>query len=191
VVGGAVLVASLAASCASNDSSDAAANQQSTTVALTTIPRPVGPTVRGTGYRFSLPTGWRDATSEVKKTYSEQVDLAVSGTTTGGIASNLNVVIQPSQGATADEIVAATLTQLDQASEDLLVAGRPEHLSLAGAPALAHEYTFRVGRNSVRGRQVICLRDDSFYAVTFLAHSDAFSTDRAAFDQIISSWAWE
>jgi DcrB len=197
-VAGAVLVAGLVASCGSDDSPGATANQQSTTIADTTIPA-AGQTARGTGYRFTLPADWRDTTTEVKKEFADagqndlaaQIDLTVAGATTAGFATNVSVLVQPSQGATLDDIVAAGRTQLAQTREDFLPVGQPEQLSLTGTPAMAHEYTYILNGVPIHSRQVVCLRGDSAYGVSFLAHSSVFTTDRAAFDQILASWAWE
>jgi hypothetical protein len=63
VAGGALLVASLAAACGSNDRPGATATPPSTTIAVgntnaatTVTASAAGQTVRGIGYSFSLPT---------------------------------------------------------------------------------------------------------------------------------------
>jgi len=92
-VGGALLVASLVASCSSDDRTGATA---------------AGQTLRGAGYRFSLPTGWRDMTTEAKKAHGEQVDLVADGPETKGTTTSVWVSVQPSQGETLPYLVAAT-----------------------------------------------------------------------------------
>jgi hypothetical protein len=116
-------VASLAASCGSDDRPGATA-----TVA--------GQTVRGTGYSFSLPTGWRDTTTEVKKSHGEQVDLAADGPETKEATSSVLVIVQPSQGGTLPDLVAATRKVVKQLLSASLL-GEPARLSIAGTPAMA------------------------------------------------------
>jgi hypothetical protein len=192
-VGGALLVASLAASCASNDSRGAT-NQQSTTIAPTTVaattaaPTTSGQAVRGKGYRVSVPTSWRDVTSEVKP--AGTLDLAVVGPETEGVVSNVNVTIEPTRGLTLADMSSQVRKGSQQSLPDARLAGRMERLRVDGAPAMAYEFTFSDGGNPARGRVVVVLRGGKFYLVSFHAHQQTFTTDRAALDQMLASWSW-
>lgn len=185
-----MLVASLAVSCVSTVSRGATTNQQSTATAATTVPAAAGQTLRGTGYSFSLPTGWRDTTTEQMKAFGrrEQVDLATAGP---GRTTNVLVVVEPNPGGTLADLVAAGRKGVKEYLGARLL-GQPERLSLAGTPAMAYDYTLRlsVRAGPVHGRQVVCLRDDKVYTVSFSARPQAFATDRAALDQILRSWSW-
>jgi hypothetical protein len=186
-----VLVAILAASCASDDSPDATASPPSTTIAASTVTATAGRTVRGTGYSFSLPPRWRDVTTKAKKNFSEKIDLAVVGPPAGGVATNLNVIVGQARGATLAAAMAATRKEQAEALPDVRLLGQVEQLSLAGTPAMAHEYTFTAeGNIPAHGRQVVCLRDGRVLFVTFTAHQQAFTSERAALDQILTSWSW-
>jgi len=125
----------------------------------------------------------------VKKAHGEQVDLAADGPETKGATSSVVVIVQPSQGGTLPELVAATRKVVKQLLSASLL-GEPERLSVAGTPAMAFEYTHSVQAGPLHGRQVLCVRDDKVYGITFVADPQAFTTDRAALDQIISSWSW-
>jgi hypothetical protein len=190
-----MLVATLAASCGSDDRPGATATPPSTTIAVgntnaatTVTATAAGQTLRGTGYSLSLPAGWRDTTTDTKRKYA-QVDLSAVGTETKGAETNLVVIVQPSQGGTLPDLVAATRKVVKQALSARLV-GEPERLSLAGTPAMAFEYTHSVQAGPLHGRQVLCPRDDKVYGITFVAHPQAFTTDRAVLDQILASWSW-
>jgi len=91
---------------------------------------------------------------------SLKVDLALAGPETQGATSNLNVILQPSQGST----LAALAPQLREG----LVLGGPLHAGL-----------------------VVCQRDGKVYLVNFAAHPQAFTTDRAALDELLASWSWD
>lgn len=184
-VGGALLVASLAASCASDKSSGATANPTSTTIAAA-----AGQTVRGTGYSFSLPAGWRDATTEAKQTFTEKVDVAVVGPTSGGVTPHVLVAFDPDRGLTLADHLAATRKEQAEVFQDARHLGQPEQFSLAGTPALVHEYTYTLNGIPAHGRQVACRRDDRVLFVTLTAGQQTFPSDRAALDQIIVSWSW-
>jgi hypothetical protein len=188
-------MASLAVSCASNDSQGATANQQSTTIAPTTVPATTtaptaaGQTVHGTGYSVSVPAGWSDVTAEQQQASSLKVDLALAGPETQGATSNLNVVLQPSQGSA----LAALAPQLREGLVQGLGAsmvGQPERLSIAGTPAMALEYTYRLG-GPLHAGLVVCQRGGRVYLVNFAAHPQAFTTDRAALDELLASWSWD
>jgi DcrB len=184
-VGGALLVATLGASCASDDDPGATANPLSTTSAAT-----AGQTVRGTGYRFSLPAGWRDGTTEAKKTFTEKIDAAVIGPQTGGFSPNVIIASDPYRGLALADHLAATRKEQAEVWQDPRHLGQPEPLSLAGTPALVHEYTYMLEGRPLHGRQVACLRSDRVLFVTLTADPETFATDRAALDQIITSWSW-
>jgi hypothetical protein len=188
-VGGAMLVAGLAVSCASDRSPGATADQQSTTTAATAVTATAaGQTLRGTGYSVSLPAGWRDTTTK-QKALGAQVDLAAAGTSTEGAVTNLWVAVESSPGGSLADLVAAVGKGLKQGFGARLL-GQPERLSLAGTPAMALEFTHSMKAGSIQGRQVVCLRDDRVYVVALVARAQAFTTDRAALDQILASWSW-
>ena len=186
-------MASLAASCASNDR-QGATDQQSTTIAPTTVaattapPTTTGQAIRGTGYRVSVPTSWRDVTSDVKP--AGTLDLAVVGPETEGVGSNVNIQIEPTRGLTLADMAAQLRKGAQQSLPDARLRGRMERLRVDGAPAMAFEYTYSQGGNPARGREVVVLRGGKFYLVSFHAHQQTFTTDRAALDQMLASWSW-
>jgi DcrB len=128
-----------------------------------------------------------------RKQASRQVDLVVAGTSTQGALTNVIVGIHPNRPWTpADlpDLVTAFREGLKHQLPDFLPRGEPEQLSLAGIPAIAHEYTYSHAGTLLHARQVVGLRGDTAYYVTLVAHPQAFTTDRAALDQILSSWSW-
>jgi hypothetical protein len=181
-----VLVTSVAVSCAADDRPGATADQSGTTVTATAS----GQTVRGTGYSFRLPTGWRDVTTEAKQNITQKLDLVATGPPVGGATPNVVVTVDPSRGlALADHLAAARKEQAE-VFQDARHLGRPRPLSLAGTPALVHEYTYtRTGRPA-RGRQVACLREGRVLFLTFTVDQQTFATNLAALQQMLSSWSW-
>jgi hypothetical protein len=181
-----VLVASLAVSCGADNHPGATADQSGTTVTATAS----GQTVRGTGYGFRLPTGWRDVTTEAKQNITQKLDLAATGPPVGGATPSVVVTVDPSRGlALADHLAAARKEQAE-AFQDARHLGRPRRLGLAGAPALVHEYTYVLNGRRSHGRQVVCLRDGRVLFLTFTAGQQTFATDRTALEQMLSSWSW-
>jgi hypothetical protein len=190
-VGGALLAAILSASCTSNDSPDATANPPSTTLAATTTAATAaGQTVSGTGYSVTLPARWSDITAEMKN-QGQLVDLAASGPRTEGILTNFNVVLVEGAEETLAEVVTLARSKLDQSLPDARPLGQPERLSVAGAPAMAHEYTWNAKVRPARARQIFCQRGGRLYAINFAAPQQAFTAHRAAFEQLLASWSWD
>jgi hypothetical protein len=101
--------------------------------------------------------------------------------------ANLIVVVQPSLGFTLTDWLAEGREGMARRFGARLV-GPVEHLSLAGTPAVAFEYTYKPA-GPLHGRFVACLRSGRIYLVTLTAHPQAFATDGAAFDQILASWS--
>lgn len=185
------VVASLAVSCASDDRPGATATPPSTTIAATTVTAAAGQVVRGTGYRFTLPAGWQDATARAKKSHGVKAPaLVLAGTWTQGVRSNLDVDTYPSRGSALAELVAEGRSELNRVLQDGRPLGELERFRVAGTPAMAHEFTFSKNGYPLRGRQVACLRGGSLYSVTLIAHRQAFTTERAALDQVLASWSW-
>jgi hypothetical protein len=190
----AALLSVLAAACGGGGDGNGGGEPQATAPAGTEAPATsgdqaaAGDTVTGTGYSFTRPDGWSDATAQAKG-IDQRVDVAVAGKVTSRFATNANVVVGPAQGHSLDDYVGAARQQLQAAVKADLV-GDAEQLTVADAPAASYEYEFDQSGTPVHARQVIVVRDDKAYVVTFSAHADAFDDDIGDLDTIVESWAW-
>lgn len=184
------VLAVLAASCTGEDEQGSTAGTPATdgTTSTTSETAAGGPRATGTGYNFGLPSGWRDATARAKA-IDARLDLLVTGKVTERFATNANVVIEPSRGASLTDYVAAAREQLEPGLKARLL-GESEQLSVAGTPAATYEYTFTQNGTPIHASQVLMVRGDNAYVLTFSAHEQAFSDDKPALDQIVASWSW-
>jgi hypothetical protein len=147
-----------------------------------------GQTVYGSGYGFALPSGWRDVTNQSKKDFTEKIDLWASGPKSGGFNPGVIVAFDPSRGLSLADVVAAT--RKDQAETlHAQFLGQPRQFSLAGTPALVWELIVPADP-PYQIRLIACLRGDRALFVTFAAAVKTFTTDRAALDQMTTSWIW-
>jgi hypothetical protein len=147
-----------------------------------------GQTVHGSGYSFTLPSGWRDVTTQAKKDLTEKIDLAASGPKSGGFTPNLIVAFDPSRGLSLVDLVAATRKDSAETLHAQFL-GQPQQFSLAGTPALVYEFIVPADP-PFQTRQIVCVRGDRALFFSFSAAMKTFATDRAALDQMTTSWIW-
>jgi hypothetical protein len=57
-------------------------------------------------------------------------------------------------------------------------------------PAIGYEFTYSQDGRLVHSRQLNCFKGDMAYVITFTAYQQDFTADRAALDQILTSWVW-
>jgi hypothetical protein len=62
--------------------------------------------------------------------------------------------------------------------------------SVAGVPAIGYEATYAQDGQPIHLRAFDCFRGGMAFVITFSAYEQNFPADRAAFDQILASWAW-
>lgn len=148
-----------------------------------------GPLMKGTGYTYRLPAGWRDNTKLVK---ARQPIVDTAGTeaeTTDGFADNVTVGFDSAPDATLDDIEAAVPSRL----EDLVaqVRGRPRVL-VDGVEGVHHGGPAVDGDRRFHLEQVVTL-DDEFRlgVISFSFSPDVPAAERSrSVDSVLASWRW-
>lgn len=148
-----------------------------------------GPMVKGTGYTYRLPAGWRDTTRLVK---ARQPIVDTAGTeraTTDGFADNITVGFDTAPGATLDSIEAAVPSRLRSLVPDLQVRRR---VLVDGLEGVHHGGAARDGDRRFHLEQVVTLGDDSRLGVISFSFSPGVPAARRArlVDSVLASWSW-
>jgi hypothetical protein len=152
---------------------------------------PEDPVVRGTGYTFTMPTGWRRVPATGVALPAEAVTLTIDAgvagpTRTRGVAPMVVVGREPTP---TPDVAAVAAAQADDLIRQGLTPSEPTTLTVAGQPALAFEYTSTVEPRS-RTRQVVCVRGDTLFVIILTAHAESFGAELPRFDAVLASWAW-
>ena len=167
--------------------------------------------VEGTGYTYSLPDGWEDASDseaadEAPKVIGVRFDSLVYGEAEEGFAVNVNVLRERVPGGiTASEYAELNIATLRNPSaagyspelaeriEELDVRGlsRPRELELDGAGAMTWDYGTTQGGRDMRQRQMVVVRDGAGYTITVTALPSQFEDAAEALDEVAESWEWE
>jgi hypothetical protein len=167
--------------------------------------------VEGTGYTYSVPDGWEDASDseaadEAPKVIGVRFDSLVNGEAEGGFAVNVNVLRERVPGGITDseyaELNIATLRdpsaagyppELAERIEELDVRGlsRPREVELGGAGAMTWDYSTTQGGRDMRQRQMVVVRDGAGYTITLTALPSQFEDGTEALDEVVESWSWE
>jgi hypothetical protein len=166
--------------------------------------------VDGSGYTYSVPDGWEDASdraAEELEIGGFRPDTLVIGESEDDFATNVNVIRENGvpNGVTAAQYAEVSLAGLrDPVAGGLPpeVAGTIEQLNprdiseprdaeLGGEEAAAWDYTSTQDGRDVRVRQVAAVIEGAAYTVTLTTLPDRFDEANEAFDEVVESWEWE
>ena len=167
--------------------------------------------VEGTGYTYSVPDGWEDASDsqaaeEAPEVIGVRFDSLVNGEAEDGFAVNVNVLRERvPDGITASEYAELNIATLRDPSaagyppelaeriEELDVRGlsRPRELELDGAGAMTWDYGTTQGGRDMRQRQMVAVRDGAGYTITLTALPSQFEDGAEALDEVVESWSWK
>jgi hypothetical protein len=151
-----------------------------------------GSTVRGTGYSFTVPAGWRDAKGEFEGS-AVRIDTAYAAqTATDGFPTNVNVVREtlPNLEPRAfDEAVTAFQAQMAPRALDGTLT-KIHKFELDGAPGRAWTFESKRKGNRIRVAQVVALKGRAFYTITFTAPAGEADRSEKQFEQIMETWRW-
>ena len=167
--------------------------------------------VEGTGYTYSVPDGWEDASDsqaadEAPKVIGVRFDSLVNGEAEDGFAVNVNVLRERVPGGmTASEYAELNIATLRNPSaagyppelaeriEELDVRGlsRPRELELGGAGAMTWDYSTTQGGRDLRQRQMVVVTDGAGYTITLTALPSKFEDGTEALDEVVESWSWK
>ena len=166
--------------------------------------------VEGTGYTYSVPDGWKDASDsqaaeEAPEVIGVRFDSLVNGEAEDGFAVNVNVLRERVPGGiTASEYAQLNIATLRDPSaagyppelaeriEELDVRGlsRPREVELGGAGAMTWDYSTTQGGRDMRQRQMVVVRDGAGYTITLTALPSQFEDGAEALDEVVESWTW-
>ena len=169
-------------------------------------------TVMGSGYSYAVPEDWNDRTEESEDVPELELagigpDTLVIGARHDGFATNVNVVREPGipEGVTAGDYADIALAALrdpassgfppevTEAIEEMEVRELSEtgNSELAGERGATWQYgSTREGR-ALRVRQLVAVRSNAAYTLTYTAAQESFEDDLPAFEEIVESWRWE
>ena len=174
-----LVVLALLAGCGGGDDDDGGGGATRTA--------PGGAEVDGTGYRFTAPQGWRDASAALQGS-AIRVDRVYAGPARDGFTTNVTVVRETPRGVTLAAVEPAFRRQASALADDAGVS-RTQRRTLDGAPA--RTWTYRLRQGGGRQRQLFAVRDGALYTLTFSAAARSFAAQERVFTRILASWRWE
>lgn len=156
----------------------------------TPAPKSDAPAAKGTGYTVQPPEGFEDVKSRFEGSAIE-IDLAYADKDSSGFATNVSVIREQPGGEfdLGDAMDAFTKQAEAQATEEGI--SEVEDLELDGVPAKTYAFRSRNEENGpVRQRQVITVKDDAVYTITWSAAAEEFDAQEATLDGMLASWRW-
>jgi hypothetical protein len=184
------------------------------TIAVTACGADDGSTdrVAGSGYSYAVPGDWDDRTDESKEEAELELagvrpDTVVTSESRDGFATNVNVIREE---GLPEGVTAGDYAHISQAGlRDPVSAGFPpevvevieamkvrdlsdaEITELAGERGATLQYASSRAGRPLRHRQLIAVRSNAAYTLTYTAPEERFEEDLPAFEEIIESWRWE
>ena len=142
----------------------------------------------GTGYTVEIPEGWTDQTKTADGS-AVKVDRIWAGKPKGDFATNIVVIREtPAGSPSLDQVMEAFKSQVEPLADDQGL-GTVEETELDGEPA--RTYAYKMDKKEVRQRQVVSVKDDAVYTITFSAAAGEFEAEEASFDAFRDSWRWK
>jgi len=156
----------------------------------TPVPKSDAPAAEGTGYTVQPPEGFRDFTSRFDGS-AVRVDLAYAEKAGSGLATNVVVIReQPGGEFTLDDVMDAFAKQAEAQAGDAGIS-EIEDRELDGVPARTYAFLRRDEENGrVRQRQVVAVKGDAVYTITWSVSADEFEAQEATLDAMLASWRW-
>jgi hypothetical protein len=148
------------------------------------------PAAEGTGYTVELPEGFRDVTSRFDGS-AIRVDLAYVKKVDSGFATNFVVIReQPSGEFQLDDVMETFIKQAEVQATDAGIS-EVEDRELDRVPAKTYSFLSRNEENGpVRQRQVIAVKGDAIYTITWSVSADEFEAQEATLKRTLASWRW-
>lgn len=165
-----------------------------------------GEAIDGLGYSFELAEGFEDGdAAAIGDLLGEQaadytIDALATGETIDAFATNVNVVTTAApDDVDLDEIADASLGQLEEQlgalgiGEDtsVEVTSEPAETTVGGEEARQYDFATSAAEQSFAQRQIVTIRDDTAYTITFSVADGAFDEQVASFAAMIESWEWD
>jgi hypothetical protein len=152
---------------------------------------------RGTGYRVTLPPGWRGTGKEAlaETGQLEGVDSLWRGHMGERTSTNVNVGAMPQPGDDLDEVLEqveeSERTNLSNVGAKLHSIERGPRLRLGGEPAASLDLESTVNGERLRHFEVVVLHARRAYRVTLSGAEQRHATDRREFLATLRTWRWE
>lgn len=148
--------------------------------------------LEGSGYRVTLPEGWRGAPGDV---LPEAKDLDADTVWTGyedrdGLT---NVIVSYTQAPYDDLARSLPLVQEDERRvfEPVDSFGRAPDLVVGGEPAASFDIATHVDGEPWRHLDVLTVHDGKLYGITLGSKRSRFAEDRRDFLDALSTWQWK
>jgi hypothetical protein len=167
--------------------SDTSSSCPASKPAAFTVPPATGIVVKGTGYSFHAPAGWRPPTRAVKAD-----SYAISAKPDAkGVYDTVNVLVGSPNSDSLDAQEQNAAQYLEQVIRSTQVKIRPR-VEIAGAESV-HVSSLRAQQGiSEWSEQYAVTHDGATYTITFAFQtSESQSTRDALADSVLGSWTWD
>lgn len=140
---------------------------------------------------FVPPTGYRMIPHKDLPPQAQQALFAYVGPSTGGFASNVNLVMQAAQpGVKADVPSAEQLGIILKKSNPTYKKVGTGPAAVGGEKGAFVTGTFMVQTHSVQAKQVLIVHGGQQYVLTFSTDTSVFAKQVGAFDKMVASVKW-
>lgn len=188
-----LLLALLVTGCQSDDGDQAKDPQSKTTTSLAPAGGDAAPAtgarMKGKGYVFRAPEGWQDST-KLSRQSGTGIDQAARGPLRKGVfRSSVTVGIDEAQaGIDLDNLEQSIPLQLAEVAPKIETLDR---VDLDGTEAIHHRGAARLGTQKYVLEQVITIREERLYVITFSTSRTMTDKARAQLtDSVLASWRW-
>jgi hypothetical protein len=166
--------------------------------------------VDGSGYTYSVPDGWEDASNRAAEEIEIggfRPDTLVIGESEDDFATNVNVIredgvpravtaaqyAEVSLAGLRDPVAAGLPPEVARTVEELnpRQISEPRDAELGGEEAASWDYTSTQDGRDVRVRQVATVMAGAGYTVTLTTLQDRFDEANDALDEVVESWDWD
>jgi hypothetical protein len=151
-------------------------------------------TVTGSGYSFTVPSGWSDVTKQAKSITAGATspDTAVAGKRQNGFTPNVNTLIEPVPArVSATTYASRAKTALKAAGGSVTTPSITTPTKVDGEPAASAEVERQQEGRNLRATQVYTIKNGRAYVITYTALPANFKAESSSFREVLDSWRWK
>lgn len=146
-----------------------------------------GDRVTGQGYSYTIPDGWEDVTTQVKKEQPLADTAVMSTDAVDGFRDNVNVIPASNRQMSADQIERSLVNELSGSSDYEDVSGQ-DQVQIDGVEA-AQVWS------QIKGREFSTVQFGAYhqgksYVITYSSGADHAEASQRA-QEFLNTWSWE
>lgn len=142
------------------------------------------------GFSTAIPRHWSNGAALVSPS-SINLQYVVTGPSSGGFLTNINVVREPTSSSDLDAITRASIKGVRALFSTITRMSALHPLTVGGSPARAYNYfAHSSSHRHIHVQQIVVLHGGYAYTITDTALASQYTGSVSALEQVVRGWRW-